>query len=141
MDQNIERLYRSAAHLLTAPFVLSQKEEYPQAHVMNAARRGLLRACIRFDPSEGVKFIRYAEFMIRNSVRQCIAEEVPESRPVVVDYMPPDIFRQIEEYRASVPEEVRQARHEQRRRNVAKLIQWKKTVEQARLYRKIMKNK
>ena len=141
MDQNIKRLYLSAAHLLTDSFVLPRKEDYPQARVMDSARRGLLQACFRFDPSKGVKFIRYAEFWIRNSVRRCLVEEVPESKPGGVKSIPPDILKQIEKYRALVPEEVRRARHEQRRHDVAKSVQWEKTVEQARLYRKLMKNR
>ena len=141
MDQKIKSMYRSAAHLLTNSFVLSKKKEYPQAHVMTAARRGLLRACLRFKPSPGRKFFHYAEFLIMISVRRCIAEEVPESRPVVVEYMPSNIEQQIEEYKASVPEEVRKARQEQRRRDAAKSIQLEKAVKQARLYRNLMKSK
>ena len=89
----------------------------------------------------GVSFIRYAEFLIRNSVRRCIADEVPESKPEVVEYIPSNMMEQLQKYKASISDEERRSRHEKMRRDAAKYIQWKKTVEQARLYRKLIKSR
>ena len=108
-----------------------------QARVMDAARRGLIQACLRFDPLEGVKFISSAEFWIRHSVRRCLAKEVPKS-DLIVDYLPPNLKKCLQAYKPSAE---RLALQKKRRRDVAISIQWEKAVKQGRLYRKLIKSK
>lgn len=137
MKKQFKTLYLSAMHLLNDVFVISMKEEYPQAHIMEGARRGLKEACFRFDPARGVKFTSFANFQIRYFVRRCLAEEVPESE-LLSDRLPPDIVNWLRKDKVS---KKRLKCHETRRRDAAIFIQWKKTVEQARIWRKMIKNR
>lgn len=61
-------------------FVVSVAKRYssfgvPLADLVSEGNMGLIRAAHRFDPDQGVRFISYASWWVRQSIRQALAEQ------------------------------------------------------------------
>ncbi|MDX1578919.1 MAG: sigma-70 family RNA polymerase sigma factor, partial [Gemmatimonadota bacterium] len=74
---------RARARLVSANlrFVVSVARGYrgrglPLADLVEEGNLGLVQAADRFDPSRGVRFISYAQFWIRRSIRQALAAQL-----------------------------------------------------------------